>query len=244
MPLTIADRQVASPLAWLRSQRLAYVGLAGGVATATWRVHSANPLYFGRLLGSAEPVAAMVLVGFLGLLLLSALQARGWFTIFEVESLESFGFITRLAAGLASLAILLDLVVTFPADLNVPLPAALLFYPSIALLVEVVFHLLPLTLLLLLLTTVLPGLGTSRAIGISILLVSLLEPAYQAFAMASSGRFPPWAVAYVGVLVFLVNVFQLLLFKRRDFFSMYAFRLAYYLVWHVAWGSIRLHLLF
>ena len=83
-----------------------------------------------------------------------------------------------------------------------------------------------------------------QAIGFSILAVSLLEPAYQAFAMASSGRFPTSAAAYVGVLVFLFNFFQLHLFERYDFFSMYAFRLAYYLVWRVAWGSFRLHLLF
>ncbi len=244
MPSTISDHHILPPLARPRWPHLAYVGLAAGVAGATWLVQSGSPLHFRRFLGAADPIAAMVLVGLLGLVLLSALHARGWFAIFEVENLRSLGFIGWLATALASAAVLLDLAIAFPADMNVPLPAALLFYPAIGFLVEVMFHLLPLTLLLFLLTKFSPALGTDRSIGISILLVSLLEPAYQAFAMASSGRFPPWAVACVGVLVLAVNFFQLLLFKRYDFFSMFAFRLAYYLVWHVAWGSVRLHLLF
>ena len=34
------------------------------------------------------------------------------------------------------------------------------------------------------------------------------------------------------------------MFKRYDFGSIYALRLAYYGVWHIAWGHIRLELLF
>ena len=37
---------------------------------------------------------------------------------------------------------------------------------------------------------------------------------------------------------------QLLIFKRCDFVTMYALRLAYYDIWHLAWGHVRLELLF
>jgi hypothetical protein len=53
-----------------------------------------------------------------------------------------------------------------------------------------------------------------------------------------------WAAAYVFLNVWVINMVQLALFKRYDFVSMYAFRLMYYLLWHIAWGHARLGLLF
>ena len=37
---------------------------------------------------------------------------------------------------------------------------------------------------------------------------------------------------------------ELLIFKRYDFIAMYAFRLVYYLIWHIVWGYARLRSLF
>jgi len=51
-------------------------------------------------------------------------------------------------------------------------------------------------------------------------------------------------LAYVGLHVFLINLLQLWLFKRYDLISMYSFRLAYYLLWHIGWGHVRLKLRF
>ena len=34
------------------------------------------------------------------------------------------------------------------------------------------------------------------------------------------------------------------LFQRYDFMAMHAFRLVYYLTWHIVWGYARLKLLF
>jgi hypothetical protein len=48
----------------------------------------------------------------------------------------------------------------------------------------------------------------------------------------------------VGVHIYVFNALQLYVFKRYDFLSMYAFRLVYYLHWHVVWGYMRLQLLF
>jgi hypothetical protein len=37
---------------------------------------------------------------------------------------------------------------------------------------------------------------------------------------------------------------ELNMFRRYDFVSMYAFRVVFYLWWHVIWGSVRLRWLF
>jgi hypothetical protein len=34
---------------------------------------------------------------------------------------------------------------------------------------------------------------------------------------------------------------QLYVFRRFGFASMYSLRLAYYSLWHIAWGTTRLH---
>ena len=57
-------------------------------------------------------------------------------------------------------------------------------------------------------------------------------------------RYPVCAVAYVGLHVFLINLIQLLIFKRYDFVTMYSFRLVYYLFWHMRWGPKEMLLLF
>lgn len=41
---------------------------------------------------------------------------------------------------------------------------------------------------------------------------------------------------FVAVHVFLITVVELWLLKRYDFATMFAFRLLYYLYWHIGWG--------
>jgi len=92
-------------------------------------------------------------------------------------------------------------------------------------LVEILFHVLPLTILLISLTSILKNISYSYIIWICILIVALLEPSFQALPMASSNHFPLWAVTIVWLNIFLFNLSQLLIFKRYDFISMYSFRL-------------------
>jgi len=117
-------------------------------------------------------------------------------------------------------------------------------YPAIGFLVEILFHVLPLTVLLVVLNAVVKNVNFGTIVWICIPLVSLLEPVYHTINMASSNQFPLWAVIYVGIHVFLINFFQLLIFKEYDFISMYSFRLVYYMLWHIGWGYARLRLLF
>ena len=76
-----------------------------------------------------------------------------------------------------------------------------------------------------------------------LLVAALVEPVFQVVA-GFSDPVLRWATAYVGLHVFLISAAQLAIFKRYDFVSMYAFRLVYYLFWHIVWGYLRLEWLF
>jgi hypothetical protein len=56
--------------------------------------------------------------------------------------------------------------------------------------------------------------------------------------------FPLYINVYMWIHLFVFNFLQMLVFKRYDFLKMYMFRLVYYLLWHIVWGSVRLGLLF
>ncbi len=73
--------------------------------------------------------------------------------------------------------------------------------------------------------------------------VALLEPLFQLGA-PSAAALPSWGTFYLGVHLLVFNGLQLWIFRRYDFLSMYAFRLVYYAWWHIAWGHVRLELLF
>ncbi|MEZ4444025.1 MAG: hypothetical protein R3B72_33440 [Polyangiaceae bacterium] len=149
----------------------------------------------------------------------------------------------RLAVGAALLfavpTIGLDAAtVPFSAAINVRFPASLLFYPVMAVVVEILFHAVPLALLAPLLR---PGEARSRRLWACVILVALLEPAFQ---VALAGPIPGWLSAYLALHLFAFSVVQLWLFIRHDFVTMLVFRLSYYLCWHILWGHLRIQLLF
>ena len=50
--------------------------------------------------------------------------------------------------------------------------------------------------------------------------------------------------AYVAAFVFVFTLVELYIYRRYDFVSMYSFRLAFYIWWHIIWGYLRLQWLF
>lgn len=168
--------------------------------------------------------------------------SRGWFSIYKAGGFNGI----LVAAGLAALPglaiILLDLKAIFPQDTNRPFPDSLFFYPIFGFVVEVIFHLLPLALFLFILTSVFK-LSFENVIWPCILAIALLEPIFQT-VLGFSKPYPIWVTIGVFANIFLINIFQLLIFKRYDFVSMFSFRLVYYFIWHIGWGYLRLKLLF
>jgi len=166
------------------------------------------------------------------------------FAIYRKQNRKGLLRACGLAALFGIIIIPADLLIAFPADINVPFPESPLFYPAIGFFAEILFHVLPLALLLIVLSSVFRAANRNRIIWFSVVAVALLEPVYQTLWMVSLDRYPVWAVTYDALHVLAINLLQLIIFRRYDFVSMYAFRLVYYLFWHIGWGYLRLEILF
>lgn len=191
---------------------------------------------------SSPPLLVVAVVSVLGVVTLGFLSSRRWFEMaLGRESLKGVAWSSAFATLFAVPIILIDLAAGLPYR-HVPPPQSFLFYPTMAFVAEIVFHVLPLSLLLVTLGPLAKGWDPTRLVWLCIVLASCLEPIFQ---LSWSSSEAPLSVVgmYVGLHVFAFNVLQLYLFRRYDFVSMYACRLVYYLYWHVMWGSARLYLL-
>ena len=234
-------------MASLSNDRLQYLVL-GGTSLLVFGfvviLYIFNGQIFQRFIGRINPLLAFLLVIILGFVLLSFLLSQTWFAIYERENLTGLVRSAGLAALFGVVMIAMDTRIVFPADTNILFPESLLFYPAIGFLAEILFHVLPLTLLLVLLNSLFKQANFGTLVWVSIFAIAMVEPVYHMMDMAASHRYPVWAVVFVGVHVFLINFCQLYIFRTYDFMSMYAFRLVYYLFWHIGWGYLRLRLLF
>lgn len=198
--------------------------------------------YFRRFFGNAHPVLVVIVASVLGAAALGVLHARGGFEILKGQTTLrgialSAGFATLLAVAI----VIADFFLRYPKDTNVPVPQALLFYPAVGFVAEIVFHVLPLALLMLALSPLAKRFGTERIVWLGILLVAVLEPTFQTLF---EGKVFTWRAAYTWIHVFALAFLQLYVFRRFDFVSMYSFRLIYYAYWHILWGVVRLKVLF
>ena len=224
-----------------RNQILIFLGIALFIAILTGILYVRNAFLFQAFFGKLNPLLAVFIVILIGTALSVFLLSRGWFVVYKGEFK---GFL--VAAGLAALPglviILIDLKAIFPADTNRPFPDSLFFYPIFGFVVEVIFHMLPLALLLFMLTSIFKF-NFGKVIWPCILMVALLEPIFQT-VLGFSRPYPTWVTVCVFVNILLINLFQLSIFKRYDFVSMFSFRLVYYAIWHIGWGYMRLKLPF
>jgi len=225
-----------------RNQVLVFLGIALFIAILTGILNIRNAFLFQAFFGKLHPFLAVFITILLGTVLSVFFLSRGWFLVHKAGEYKGI----LVAAGLAALPgvviILIDLKAVFPADTNRPFPDALFFYPIFGFVVEVVFHMLPLALLLFILTSIF-NVNFEKVIWSCTLVVAILEPIFQT-VLGFSKPYPTWVTVSVFVNILLINLFQLSIFKRYDFVSMYSFRLVYYAIWHIIWGYLRLRLLF
>lgn len=236
--------KVAESISRDRSQYLVFIGLAVGILGFTGVLYLSNDLLFQRFIGRANPLTVFLFATVFGFALLSILQSQQWFTIVGKMNPKALLYSSSLAALLGIIMILVDTKIVFSADMNILFPESLLFYPAMGFLVEILFHVLPLTVLLFITRSSLKGADFGVVFWICVLIVASLEPTFQMMDMVSSNHFPVWAIAFVWVHIFLINLIQLFIFQKQGFTSMYSFRLVYYLFWHIGWGYLRLRLLF
>jgi hypothetical protein len=228
----------------LRSQSLIFFGISlsvMGSALALYMVRSAS---FQRFFGGINPMIVFFSVILVGGASLSYLESTGIFTIYGGGSLKSSLISSAPAVILAAVIVLVDLVVVLPEDINVLFPESLLFYPAMGYVAEIVFHVLPLSLLLFLLPRVSDCLSIDNIFWPCLIVVSLVEPIFQILT-GFSVQHSFLTILYTnGLHVFLINLIQMGVFKSSGFVSMYSFRMVYYLLWHIVWGYVRLGLLF
>ena len=227
-----------------KSQYLVFLGMSIAAMLLTGIVYFITTQPFERFIGSLNPLLAGAVIIILGGILSTFLLSQGWFAIYRKRNLKGLFRRSGLPILFALITVLVDLRIVFPADMNILFPESLFFYPAMVFFVEILFHVLPLSMLLVSLTPIFKNISYEKVVWICILMVSLLEPVYQTVWMGSFSRYPLWALVCVGLNLFLFNLSQLLIFRRYDFISMYAFRLVYYMFWHIGWGYFRLKVLF
>lgn len=194
---------------------------------------------FTPYLGATNPVAVMIVVSALAFVSLAYLRSPGSFEI--VGSREDVLAGLRFTAVVVPLFVLAaigaDVLLRYPRGMNVPAPDAFFFYPAIGFLVEVCLHAVPLALLVALFAR--SGITSDRTFWLLAVLVALLEAGIQTATATTAAT-----AVFSGLQLLSFGLVQLYVFRRFGFVSMYVFRLAYYSLWHIAWGTIRLHWLF
>ena len=186
------------------------------------------------------PAFAIAVIGIVGWIALWFLDRRGVFRLRHVS--RGCGVAAAVGLGLPFMisATVADLIGRFPETLNVPLPAALLFYPVMGYVVELLFHAIPLSLLLPATALLLRSWPAERRTGLCIAFAAVLEPTFQVLRSTSD---TPLTV-FMLIQVFVFGCVELWLFRRYGFIAMYVVRLTYYGYWHVLWGHLRLLWLF
>jgi hypothetical protein len=196
---------------------------------------------FRDLLGDANPLLVVAVAFVLGTGVLCVLESRWGFDIIGPDMLRGIAVSSALVVPLAVSATLLDLHVRFPVDMNVPWPKALLYYPVMGYIAEVAFHLVPLAILLVVLSPLRTRVSADRLVWIAIIVTAVSEPTFQ---VALSGNPLVWEGLHEWAHIFVIALAQLWVFRRFGFMTMFGFRLLYYAYWHLAWGTVRLELLF
>ncbi len=197
------------------------------------------PALFAPYFGPVPAPLAIAVTVLSGGAMLPILQTRG-FPEKHGARADGIGVAVLLAGLFGIVVIAADIALHFPRDLNAPAPWALLFYPVMGLVAEVVFHLAPLTIVLLVATQLTPAAHSDGLWRVALLLAALTEPLFQALHAGDA----PALTAFTALHVLAFSLCQLWLFRNHGFATMYAMRLVYYLEWHIAWGTARLELLF
>lgn len=225
----------------LGRQYLFYAALCLTAVLFTVAVVPSAGGYFARFYGPVSPLVVILAAGVAGAAALWVLFRFGFEIILGRATLRGIRLSAAFAAVLALAVVVADVLLRYPQDINVPVPQALLFYPAIGLTAEVVFHLVPLACLVSVFAAITGRPGRGRAVWFAIAVVAMVEPIFQVFV---GGGGTGWVDVYTWVHVFVLAGLQLYVFRRFDFASMYAFRLIYYVFWHILWGTIRIPLLF
>ncbi len=196
---------------------------------------------FERFYGPISPVVVTIVAAIVGSISLRILRDRGWLG----TGARPANFLRRSGfAGMAFalLAAAFDSVIHFPEEMNVAWPRSVLFYPAIAFVAEVAFHIAPLAVLIVILGWRFTSERDARRVWITIAVVTVVETLFQ--TLDALGGEDKRLAFFVAPQLAAVGAFQLMTFRRYGLAALVSFRLGYYLVWHIIWGHVRLTVLF
>lgn len=192
---------------------------------------------FERYFGAMRPVGVMIGAALVGIVALAYLEATSDFSVVGPGAWQdAVSIIAWSVPLLATAAIGADILFRFAEDTNVPMPDALRFYPAIAVFVEIALHAVPIAVLVALLGTPAGLDATFWKIAVP---VALIEAVLQTVYATSIGT-----SVFSAVHLMVFGVAQVWMFWRFGFVWMLGFRLTYYSLWHLAWGTARLELMF
>lgn len=224
-----------------RLQYIAFITLSTIILGMTAAIGYSPTAPFERFIGKIDPLLTMAGAVIVGCLLFSLLLEKGWGKIYQADKGYAKWRLIGLTIFFALNSIWIDSILVFPEDINIFWPASVVFYPAIGFFVEILFHLVPFSILLLLSSLLIKANTFQKSIWPVIIIVAFLEPFFQIFFMEG---IPLWAKIAVGVNLYFFNILQLYTFKKYGFVWMFALRLVFYFIWHVVWGVMRLELLF
>jgi hypothetical protein len=199
---------------------------------------------FAIFFGPIPPVTATLIVVVVAAAAHVALRALDAFCLLRAGTLyRGICVATLTAPVLAVPTIIADLTWKFPPGINIAPPQAFLFYPLMGYVAETAFHLVPLSLVLLAARLVTGARPSGRIVWVAIGVAALVEPVFQASGIFGTGSVVALEIFMLAHLT-LFSVVLLALYRRYGFVTAFAFRLVYYLVWHILWGTARLQILF
>jgi hypothetical protein len=239
----VHDEEGKDPVNDTRTQVFAFLAVSLCIFGFTVVLSVFPTASFRLFFGDIPALIAIPMIMLLGFGTIKFILSKGWFSIYKRVNFRQLPRFSILAVLFLSGAIFVDVTFPFPVDINLPFPKSALFYPIMGYVVEILFHIVPLTILLGILVTVFKNVDKERILSMCILIVSLVEPIFQYMFVPSIGK-PLWLDVFDGTRLYLFSFVQLNILKRYDFISMYSFRIVYYILWHLLWGSIRLLVLF
>ncbi|MCB0635897.1 MAG: hypothetical protein KDC54_04745, partial [Lewinella sp.] len=187
----------ASDTRWAKNNLPAVVFLATAVAISIVSALFA-PDFYSKILGALNPIVVFPICGLLAYFSLRYIQQ--FEVCFIAESLHTKDLLQAFffSVALGSMPVIIDLWAPFPKDINVLFPASLAFYPTIGVLAEIVFHLLPVTLLLIIF-----GQRILAHVWVIIVLVGVVEPLFQVLlGRSADGPGLKDALVFVEVFIF------------------------------------------
>ena len=199
-----------------------------------------DPAIYQDILGFMHPLVALQFVILAYFLFFLYLLGNTSLVIYRKKSWKVYLGVFGIALFFGVLVIAADLWwVNYPLDINIPVPESLLYYPVMGYMAEAVFHLLPLIFFFFLLKSV-TRLPMYTILMISLVLAAIAEPVFQIVV----GDYDANTRIFTGIHVFLFSIAQLWVFRYYDWVTMYLLRLFYYGIWHIAWGAMRMEVLF